>query len=175
MTPEDINKIVWIIIVLLAIGLTIAGLCNKCVIYYDAKDLGVTFLGIFLPILGIVLLALNVNIFDAEILNSIIRFGGGISSLLVGIWCLVKSFKYSIRHNRSIMLGLVIGIFKVAFLLFSIIAVIGYFAKVSDKKTTVREIFIVTILLLGFRAIAYAMINGERVYASKGWNEYEWI
>jgi len=55
--------------------------------------------------------------------------------------------------------------------LFSILALIGYFTKISDRSSTAREIFIATLLLLGFRVIAYAMINGERVYAAKGWDD----
>lgn len=171
MTPADIEKIIWIFIALVTVGLLLAGLCNQCVIYYDAADVGVTFLGVCLPFFGAALLSPEVKPFDLELLNYVVRYGGGGVLILIGLWCFVLTFICSIRHNRSVLLGFIIGIYKVAFLLFSILALIGYFTKISDRSSTAREIFIATLLLLGFRVIAYAMINGERVYAAKGWDD----
>ena len=174
-SAEDLQKILIIFLCLLTAGILIGGLCNKLVIYYDAADVGGSLLAVILPFIGLLLSSPEIELFDADIFNQIIRNGLGPIIILIGLIFLLKNFISSIKHNRSIMIGLLVGLYKIAFLLFSVFAIVGYFSKVTGRRSASRDILIATLLFFGFRVIAYAMINGERVYLEKGWNNEEKI
>ena len=170
---SDLITILWIAASFVGIGLLVAGAERKIVIYFDGADMAVTGLAIFLP-LAAWLLHVS-RLFESDIFNGMVRWVLSPGLAIAGLACMIASFKSSIRHNRSITLGLLVGLFKIVFLTLTAIVVLGQMSKLTDEKTTFIEALGSILMIAACAILARAMINGPEVYAAKGWELSEFV
>lgn len=166
----DLITAAWMVAVLIGIALLIAGARKKVVIYYDAADLGVSLLSIVLLFSGCIVQ--GTQPFLSPIFSWIWEWG--VSSLLyaAGSYCVFINFYNAIRYNRSVWLGLFVGVFKIAFLLLSALVVyfmLGGKRDDEDQQPSIENILIKILIVMGLIALARAMINGPEVYKGKKW------
>ena len=161
---EQFTKTLLIIFVICFITTLIAGMTNKVVIYFNFKDLFISFMVTGIWFVAAFLVTIYSTEGQGENLNTmqtnILYITAGISIL-----CAIFTIKQSAQHNRNIPLGLLIGVFKIITGLLFILIALGYlFGKSSSMGA------LIIILLLGiFVWIAVKLINGEEVYRKKEW------
>lgn len=164
---QDIEKIAACFFIVSVIGLLVAGACNKVVIYYDGWDLAETICSIVLPAIGYGLR--DAQPFDTQSLNSAAQFVLGPALIVIGAVLLVRVFWHSIRYNRSVVLGLFVGFYKIVFLLLAVFAVLGSIDKIKDRSSTRGEFRLAALVLSLVIPIAKTLINGKSVHYRKGW------
>ena len=138
------------------IALLVAGATNRIVIFYDWKDVGLT-----LMIFGsMIITSFLIWMFDGDkIMEKIILGLGSIAMLYFSARTIVSS----VKHNKSIALGVIVGVFKIF-----VSMILGLLAagKLSDalKKTNSLGVRIFATVALGILFyVASILVNGERV------------
>ena len=157
----------WSALAAVGIGILIAGGANKIVIYYDGKDILNSFC-------AVVFSSISVWLFMAapekpQVPIWIIHWVLSPITAFIGLMCLIKNFKNAVKHNRNFPLGMLIGFFKLVFLSFIVLLVIGQLNKLTDKKSSTKDRLAAAIIIGISVLLAKAMINGPTVYESKGW------
>ena len=168
---EQFTKTLLIIFVICFTTALIAGMTNKVVIYFNFKDLFISFMVTGIWFVAAILVVIYSTEGQGENLNTmqtnILYITAGISIL-----CAIFTIKQSAQHNRNIPLGLLIGVFKIITGLLFILIALGYlFGKSSSESENSSGMgALIIILLLGiFVWIAVKLINGEEVYRKKEW------
>ena len=153
-------------LLLLALGLT-----NRVVIFFDGWD---AFWAI-VPLISVVVSVIIVISITPDtahgapqaghrLLPTLVLAAGGFGALIGGIMTLYHAVKY----NRNLPLGLLIGVCKLVISMLLIALSLNYLLNMNDKRTRSRNLF--TLLDLGGIAwLRLKLVNGERVYESKGW------
>lgn len=157
----------WIGLGVIAVALLVAGARNKVVIFYDAADMGTSALAIVLPIVTIILVSYQP--FVSPLFCRIWKWGILLSGYASGFYCLLLNFTNATRHNRSVLLGFFIGIFKIAFLILSFAVLYFQMGGRSDRKRTTDDVWLALVIVLCMVFLAKALINGDEVYKKKGW------
>ena len=152
------------------------GAAKKLVIYYDSLDLAVCTLPWIFLLIGYMYFdriggpayaasSDSLHLFfqhnrailtDQQILVSKVSV---ISAACVAMWSIVGS----IQHNGSIIVGLVVGTFRLATSLISIGIFTGQFGKILDNKGGSSALGPAAILLLLFVLVALVLVNGKDV------------
>ena len=146
------------------------GVAKKVVIYYDTRDL---FTSIASPLL---LSFARWFVFeptlplDSAYTQIIVR--GLVSGFFVflSIVFFIRNFRLAIHHNRSVFLGILVGICKL-FLGYLVVWMLGAISaqrradKEQHKQVDPRPILTLPIVGILFAAL----VNGEAVYYLKGW------
>lgn len=164
---EDLQSTIMILIVVGFVGMLVAGATKKVVIYYDGGDFFISIMTWGSILAGIIL----VNIYSTEgaieysTLQEIIRYG---SFIMSGIFTIL-AMKLSIQHNRNIILGTIIGIFKIIASLIGIVVVVGQIYTFFSDNSNRKDTFIAMIIFGIFIWLGKQLINGEKVYENKGW------
>jgi len=119
---EQFTKTLLIIFAVCFVTTLIAGMTNKVVIYFNFKDLFISFMVTGIWVVAAMLVGIYSTEGQGENLNTmqtiIMYITAGISILFV-----IFTFKLSIQYNRSLPLGVFIGVFKIITgLLFILIA-----------------------------------------------------
>ena len=146
------------------------GVAKKVVIYYDTRDL---FTSISPPLLlsfARWFVFEPTLPFDSAYTQIIVR--GLVSGFFVflSIVFLIRNFRLAIYHNRSVFLGILVGICKL-FLGYLVVWMLGAISaqrradKEQHKQVDPRPILTLPIVGLLFAAL----VNGEAVYYFKGW------
>ncbi len=167
---QESELIKWAIVGIFAIfiGLIFAGSTKKVVVFYDFKDLMYT-AGIILVPLGMVPLTLFFRTDPNQVGSSISEAIIAAIAIAGIIYCLFKTFKNAIKYNRSLAVGLVIGLFKAVMAILSVMIMFTYFMRASDQRTTAGGFFLATIFLFLFGWLMRSLINGPEVEKSKNW------
>jgi len=159
------NNLSTLILWLLFFGfLTIlaSGLVNKVVIFYDELDLYISFAPwIFLAVFGLI-----AHSFDEGFIRSAITW---IFVYTVPVILVLISIYLSITYNRSVLIGLIVGPFK---LLFSLLGIISFFHSILTwfgDESSYKDMIIASIILSITGWLTVKLINGESVYIKKGW------
>lgn len=147
----------------------VAGAFKRVVIYYDTKDALISFAaGVFL------FFAYTVINMKIEITPST-SFGGKLFMWsTVGIYCLCTIasvyyvFRYAYIHNRSALLALFIGAYKIMFIMFTALVIAAQTMKALEKKSS-KDIALAALIISLFGFLTKIMINGQEVYEAKGW------
>jgi hypothetical protein len=163
----DLLTIFWIAAAIVGIGLLAAGAERRIVIYYDGTDMAVSAFAVIFPLVAWVLS--DSNIFESSFLNWMVHWLVSPAIGIAGLSLMVANFKSAIRHNRSIALGLLVGLFKIVFLALTVIVIFGQISKITDERTSFGEAVFAALLLVICYVVAKAMINGPEVYVAKGW------
>ncbi len=153
----------------------IAGVTNNIVIWYDRRDFYVSLLmvltGLIGPMIGYVFFRS-----DTPILYTIL-----IGSGLIVLALCVLTVWLSIHYNRGVVIGLIVGMFKVLIAIFTLLLIWFMLGQKDGRRRYDDRGQVIydpeqsrnaasTALQLGlFAGFLYLLINGERVYAKKGW------
>jgi len=164
---SDLVTVLWIAAALCGIALLMAGAARRVVIYYDGADMSVTGLAVVLPLAAWGLF--DSSLFESDLFNGIAHWIASPVLALAGLYCLLENFVAAIRHNRSIFLGLFIGVFKIVFLALTVLVIAGQLQKMFDEHSSFGDILVSLLLVAACVAVAGGMINGRKVYAVKGW------
>ncbi|MGK5095416.1 hypothetical protein WDW89_25820 [Deltaproteobacteria bacterium TL4] len=145
----------------------VAGMTNKVVIYYDGSDFFLSFMTFGSWIIGAILIAY----FDTEgqegqsTLQTIIFYATCASSAL----CAIVTLKSSIQHNRNVVLGIVVGLFKIVSSALGILVIIAQIATFFSDESSLKDMIWAYLIFGLFIWIGKKLINGEQVYIAKGW------
>ncbi|GAB1411717.1 hypothetical protein MASR1M97_04530 [Candidatus Desulfobacillus denitrificans] len=164
---SDLITVFWIAAALTGIGLLIAGAERRVVIYYDGTDMAVTGLAVALLLLGWGLS--DSSLFESAAVNGAVRWIVAPLLAIAGLFCMIANFRSAIAHNRSIALGLLVGLFKIVFLALSIVVILGQFSRLTEERTSFGDAVVAILLIAACVIVTRAMINGQEVYAVKGW------
>lgn len=167
---EDLQATLAIAVVVAFIAMLIAGATNKIVIYFNAGDFFVSFMPWGSILIGMILL--NVYQHEGEVdfnalsgMQSFIWYASLSLSAIFFIW----SMKLSITHNRSIALGLFVGIIKVLSALLGVVVLVGQVGKMFSDDASMKDALIAMLVFGVFIWLGKKLINGEQVYLAKGW------
>lgn len=152
------------------VAILMAGATNRVVIYYDIKDFVVSFMPWGTMIAAFILLNIYQHEGDLDLSNlsgtqTIIWYGAILLSAGFFIWAM----RLSIRHNRSVAIGLVTGLFKVLSALLAVVVIVGKIGDIFSDKSSAKDSVGAMIVLGIFIWLGHKLINGEEVYIAKGW------
>jgi len=167
---EDLQATIVIAIVISFVAMLIAGTTNKIVIYFDASDFFISFMPCGSMITGLILL----NIYqhegnvDFNLLSEMQTFIWYVSISMSAIF-FIWSIKLSIRYNRSISLGIFVGIFKMLSALLGAVVLVGQVGKIFSNDSSMKDALIAMLIFSIFIWLGKNLINGKQVYIAKGW------
>lgn len=150
------------------LALLVGGMTNRFVVFYDSKDLMWTLSPLASLIIGSVVASSFVpeggQFFDSAL--AMIFVAAGILGAVYGAY---RTFLESMDHN-GLVLGLIIGFFKVFIAVAVAILTIGYLNKVfsSSPHVSLGKRVIAAVFLAGLLWVVSKLINGEAYYASRG-------
>lgn len=168
---SDMVTVMWLVVAAIGIGLLIAGASNRVVIYYNGKEMAVSFLAVALPIIAASMF--DSAPFESSLFNWIFHWIASPITGIIGIFCLALNFQQAIKHNRNIFLGVFVGAFKLVFVTLTFLVVMEQTSRMMDKKSSFKDAAVAAIILAATVAIAKAMINGPKTYEAKGWIDQE--
>lgn len=164
---ENLQVTLGLLVLVGSIALLIAGATNKVVIYFDLKDFAVS----FAPWGTLLITAILLNIYGKEgateytAIQYLILFAGSAISAGFFIW----SIRLSIFYNRSTVLGIIIGLFKVFSALLGTFAIFSQFSRMTSDRVSARDVIKAAIWISILTWLGKKLINGEEVYIAKGW------
>ncbi len=154
-------------VVVIGIGLLWAyclfrGFNNHIVLYFNKTDVFVSVLGTLLLVCSLV--ALDPR--NPHLMLGVVLLGGGVI-------CTILTFVSSIKHNRSVINGVIVSLFKLSFAFLWFCLVFGQIGRGSDKRQSASEralqqAYALIMFVLLF-ALMDKLINGREVYEANGW------
>lgn len=160
---QRLLKILIIVAVLAFITLFIGGLTDTVVVWYDWTDFLIT-ASIFIS--GFLGFVFGYYVFDDDttMRNGIYAITG-----IIMLGLVIQTMRLSINHNENLIIGIIVGIFKVSLSLIMLVFVLGALSNLLDDKKPISAKIITFIMLGLFGWIAFKMVNGERVYEKRGY------
>ena len=148
------------------IAVLVAGMTNRVVIFADGKDLNWTLSIFVVPAIAFMIAATLVpegKELSDEPAAVVVTIIGGVLALIA---C-VMTFVVSIRHN-GLVVGVIIGIFKVAAALLVGVCAIGLLGKIFSKEGGSAGSKILAVVVFGILLwITQKLINGDEVHARR--------
>jgi hypothetical protein len=139
------------------------GMSNRVVVFADGKDFLWTVCIFLIPIIALVIATTLVH--DGQELSDdlpsliVISIGG-----LLGLISCVMTFVFSIKHN-GLLVGLVIGIFKVMAAMLAMLCAVGLLGKMFNRDRASSSARLLSIAIFGILLWAMTkLINGDNVY-----------
>ena len=153
------------ILAAIGVGILVAGGSHKVVIFYDWKDMLNSFLAALFSYAAVLIFTST----PEKIPHGFNHWALTLLAAFIGLMCLFENFKNAVHHNRSFILGLLIGAFKLVYLIFTLFFIMSQFTKLTAKNSSSQD-RIAAVIVIGISALlTKAMINGPDVYNSKGW------
>ncbi|MDW8352788.1 MAG: hypothetical protein RML99_12835, partial [Anaerolineae bacterium] len=91
-----------------------------------------------------------------------------IAGLLLAFVGVLITVHNAVRYNRSLPLGVLVGIFKMSIALLMIVTLVGHLFKASRSNTMIA--FSWNLLAVGVLGWLWMrLVNGRRVYLQRGW------
>jgi len=153
------------------------GLTNKVVVFADGKDLMYSLGIVIVPIVGFI----SLIFFEPQNppADYDIFLGSGSSSAVTVttagcvVYCIIMSYIQAIKHN-GIILGVVVGTFKVVSALIITISAIGWLNKMFGNGHKSIGTWIMMVLVLGlFGWVVRKLVNGEAVALKRAQSQAE--
>ena len=144
---------------------------GKLVIFYNYGD--VRECGIVVVVILISILCFSVRALGTTPTRNLLWCVCFFSLASLSAYLAFNVYRSAVAQNRSPVLGIVAGSFKLMFVVVVLALIIGNIRRYADKDR--REglnkwDFLVIGLIIAFLAyLTKSMVNGERVYESKGW------
>lgn len=165
---QDLQTTIVLAVLLTFIATFIAGVSNKVVIYFDKKDLLISFMPWGSLVIGLLLLMAyqhegTVTIENLTSVQTFIAYLSIASSVIFFIW----SIRLSIRHNRSVMLGLLVGVFKILSALLGLLIICSLTVDINGRENKLKETVFAILFLGVFVWLGRRLINGQEVYRVK--------
>ena len=172
MTPDVIKTIV-ILSVASFVTMIILGATKKVVIYYNFKDFFVS----LVPFLALILALVLILIYSPDSAQKVPEGKLSTAQNIVLVICMgialisiVYSFILSVRYNRNIAIGLIVGVFKVLIAILGFLLIASEVASFFDEKTSFKRTLLSAVYIAAFLWIGKLLINGPEVYYKKGWS-----
>jgi len=167
---EDLQTTIAVAVVVAFIAMLIAGATNKIVIYFDGGDFLVSFMPWGSLLIGMILLNIYQHEGDVDFdalsgVQSFIWYASLLSSAVFFAW----SMKLSITHNRSVVLGLIVGLFKILSAFLGILVLVGQVGRMFSDESSTKDALLAMLVFGVFIWLGKKLINGEQVYIAKGW------
>jgi hypothetical protein len=164
---SNLPGLIGIIVFILFIAIFYAGAAKKIVIYYDYKDL-FSSIGALLCLFFFFAI-LQESPTESERSNKFLLWVVTPLLGLLSLYLLLLNFKNSVMHNRSLPLGCLIGIFKLAYVILAFTIIFAQFSDAKDRRRSFGDV-IVAALIVGVAVwITTVLVNGKEVYKQKGW------
>jgi len=166
-------KIGLVIVMVAFLTLLILGFSKKVVIFFDGTDFFLSLLPFFVPIIGIILMVILNSKGQAHISKfwdiTTTQMVVLIITFIAEIVSVVLTFTNSIKYNRNVAIGILIGFLKFIVSILGFLLILSQVAKIMKEHSTYKQMFIATIFIGLFAWILGLLINGEQVYLKKGW------
>ena len=146
------------------LALFIAAATNKITVFKDYGDLWLTLGLIIWPLLGLLILAfLEAGDGQDFFMGRPAAIVTTIGSACLFLYSLVKTFLNSISAN-GMVLGIIVGIFKVLSSIIIIFSIVGYINRISDNNRSLGSTLIfITKFTFVFKWILDVLVNGHKV------------
>lgn len=164
---SNINGLLGLAVFILFIGIFYAGAAKKVVIYYDTKDLFISVGALITPLVIYVLL--QEEKIESETVKAIIYYVIVPILGLLSLYLLYLNFNNGIFHNKNLTLGLVIGLFKLVYVVLAFAVILAQFSDAKDRRRSFGDIIVATLFVGLAIWITSVLVNGKEVYKQKGW------
>ena len=166
-TNSNINGLLGLAVFILFLGIFYAGAAKKVVIYYNTKDLFISVGALITPLM--IYVFLQEEKIESETVKAIIYYVLAPTLGLLSLYLLYFNFKNGIFHNKNLALGLVIGLFKLVYVVLAFAVILAQFSDAKDRRRSFGDVIVAT-LVVGLAVwITSVLINGKEVYKQKGW------
>jgi hypothetical protein len=168
---DKIAVTIFILIVAIYVVMLLVGMAGKVVVYYDEADLVISLLPWFILFVTILIAGVyqpTEQDMDPErmlLIQKIVWYIGGALAFGFSVWSIVLS----IRYNKSVLLGLPYGIFKLLSGLIGVLVLISQVFTMKDEKTKRKDFWFAILVFGAFWWLGKKLINGKKVYREKGW------
>ncbi len=166
-TNSNINGLLGLAVFILFIGIFYAGAAKKVVIYYDTKDLFISVGALITPLMIYVLL--QEEKIESEMVKAVIYYVIAPTLGLLSLYLLYLNFNNGIFHNKNLTLGLVIGIFKLVYVILAFAVILAQFSDAKDRRRSFGDIIVATLIVGLAIWVTSVLVNGKEVYKQKGW------
>ena len=166
-TNSNINGLLGLAVFILFIGIFYAGAAKKVVIYYDTKDLFISVGALITPLMIYVLL--QEEKIESETVKAIIYYVIAPILGLLSLYLLYLNFNNGIFHNKNLALGLVIGLFKLVYVILAFAVILAQFSDAKDRRRSFGDIIVATLIVGLAIWVTSVLVNGKEVYKQKGW------
>ncbi|MDW8395947.1 MAG: hypothetical protein RMM31_06875 [Anaerolineae bacterium] len=169
-SAQVVTLLCWVTLGAMAV-LLFLGLSDQVVIFFDANDVFwslmpfISLVGSFIVMMSLLPPPEVSEVSQASIvLIDLVMIAG----LLFAFISTVISFRNAVLHNRSLVVGLFVGVFKVCVALLMSVLFVNYIFKAPRSKTMI--LFIWNLLSAGVLGWLWTrLVNGPRVYLRRGW------
>jgi succinylarginine dihydrolase len=79
------------------------------------------------------------------------------------------NFKSGVFHNKSITIGLIIGLFKLVYVVLAFAVILAQFSDAKDRRRSFGDIIVATLFVSLAIWVTSVLVNGKEVYKQKGW------
>jgi hypothetical protein len=166
-TNSNINGLLGLAVFILFIGIFYAGAAKKVVIYYDTKDLFISVGALITPLMIYVLL--QEEKIESEMVKAVIYYVIAPTLGLLSLYLLYLNFNNGIFHNKNLTLGLVIGLFKLVYVILAFAVILAQFSDAKDRRRSFGDIIVATLIVGLAIWVTSVLVNGKEVYKQKGW------
>jgi len=170
MTGEVITSL-FVLMMAIYVVMLLVGMAGKVVVYYDEADLLISlmpWLILFVTVIIVGIYQPTEQDMDPEKMlqiQKIVWYVGGVLSTGFAVWAMQLSIKY----NKSILIGLIFGIFKLLSGLIGVLVLISQIFTMKDEKTKRKDFWFAILVFGSFWWLGKKLINGKKVYREKGW------
>jgi uncharacterized protein (DUF2062 family) len=165
---EQFLQLAGLVFSVVFIGAILAGMTNKVVVYFDFNDFFVSLMTVGIWVIAFIALTILEKEGQTAQLNTMQMGTIGLSAL-ISVVCGITSVKSAIYYNRSMVLGLIIGIVKILTAIVGVVIILGQFQKLFEDDSSSKDVIVAMFLLGLFSWIGNRLINGEKVYEKQGW------
>jgi hypothetical protein len=169
--PKQLLKLVLVAILGSLVILAILGASDRVVVFYNYTDAWWS----VSPLVFLLGSAVVANFLAPPGSTEFASTDTEKAALAVGIFGAVVGVAFTIvnavRYNRSILIGLPIGLGKIMISGLMLVTFVGSFRAMFDSKRSTRQVlgFALVVMLVGF--LWKMLVNGDRVYQRKGWSK----
>jgi len=166
-SESNLPGILGLAVFILFIAIFYAGAAKKVVIYYDTKDLFISVGALITPLM--IYVFLQEEKIESDTAKAIVYYIITPVLGLLSLYLLYLNFKNGILHNRNIPTGIIIGIFKLIYVILAFTIIFAQFSGSKDRRRSFGDIIVAT-LIVGLAVwITTVLVNGKEVYKQKGW------
>jgi hypothetical protein len=169
---DKIVVTIFILIVAIYVVMLLVGMAGKAVVYYDEADLVISLLPWLIFFVTLIIGEIyqpteqDLNSEKMLLIQKIVWYMGGVLAFGFSVWSIVLS----IRYNKSVLLGLPYGIFKLLSGLIGVLVLISQVFTMKNEKTKRKDFWFAILVFGAFWWLGKKLINGKKVYREKGWS-----
>ena len=149
--------------------LLVLGATNRVVIFYDSADAWWSIAPFLAIVVGYLVVRSLAPSGDSEFASTFIQKAAVLAAILVAALAALVNYRNAIHHNRSLLLGIIVGTLKLAIAVFMAATVMGQLNRLMDSGSTRRQVGGALLILALIGVLWRVLVNGQRVYERRGW------